>query len=79
MPVVRRIRGAMLRLARRRLWSVVAGLLLVLPAAWIQTRVRIDAWWLEGFSLVAGAAGVALLWTGLFGLKPDWVDDRDSK
>lgn len=74
--IIRRIRGALLRLVRRRLVAITIGLLLVLPAAWVQSRGRFDAWWVEGFSLVAGATGVALLWTGLVGLKPDWTEDR---
>lgn len=74
MTPIRRARGAMLRLVRRRLFSTVLGLLLVLPAAWIEMRGRVDAWWVEGLTLVLGAIGVALLWTGIFGLKPDWEE-----
>jgi hypothetical protein len=75
MTPIRRARGALLRLARRRRLAAVVGVLLVVPAAWIQTRGRFDAWWVEGLSLVAGAVGVALLWTGIFGLKPDWEEE----
>jgi hypothetical protein len=74
MPLIRRARGAMLRLVRRRLFTTVVGLLFFLPAAWIQVRGRVDAWWVEGLSLIAGAVGVALLWTAIFGLKPDWEE-----
>ena len=74
MTWLRRARGAMLRLVRRRRASTVVGLSLILAAAWVQTRGRFDAWWVEGSSLVAGAIGVALLWTGIFGLKPDWEE-----
>jgi hypothetical protein len=31
-------------------------------------------WWLEGLSLVVGATGLALFWTGLTGASPDWVE-----
>ena len=62
----------MLRLVRRRSFSTIAGLVLVLPAAWLETRGRVDTWWIQGLTLSLGAIGVALLWTGLFGLKPDW-------
>jgi len=72
-PVVRRTRGALLRLARRRLVAIVAGLALVAPAVWIHLRGT-SLWWAEGLSLVLGATGAALVWTGLVGLKPDWVD-----
>jgi hypothetical protein len=73
-PVVRRARGVVLRLIRRRVTSLVLGIVLVVPAAWAQMRGT-GAWWAEGLSLILGATGVALLWTGLFGLRPDWVDD----
>ena len=72
-PVVRRARGALLRLARRRLVAIVAGLGLMAPAVWIQFRGT-SLWWAEGLSLVLGATGAALVWTGVFGLRPDWVD-----
>jgi hypothetical protein len=29
---------------------------------------------LEGLALVVGATGLAILWTGLTGVAPDWVD-----
>ena len=51
---------------------MVLGLLLILPSAYIQFGSRFDAWWLEGLSLVAGATGLALFWTGLTGVSPDW-------
>ena len=73
--VPRRARGAVLRLVRRRTFSIVVGLLLVLPAAWLRLGGQVDAWWIEGVSLVLGATGVALLLTGLTGPKPDWIDD----
>ncbi len=72
-PVIRRARGMLLRLARRRLVAVVAGLMLVAPAVWVQVRGT-SAWWAEGLSLVLGATGAALVWTGIVGLRPDWVD-----
>ena len=76
MPVARRLRGAVLRLVRRRRLCLALGLLLVLPAAWVQLVGRFDAWWVEGLSLVAGATGAALVWTGLAGMQPDWIDDE---
>ena len=51
---------------------MLLGLMLIAPAAYIQIGSRFDAWWLEGFSLVAGATGIALFWTGLTGVSPDW-------
>jgi hypothetical protein len=43
------------------------------PAIWIQVQGA-GEWWADGLSLVFGATGAALLWTGLVGLRPDWVD-----
>jgi hypothetical protein len=74
MPLMRRVRGSLLRVVRRRVASIVIGLLLAVPAAWTQFRGSSDRWWVEGLSLVGVAAGIALIWTGLFGLKPDWEE-----
>jgi hypothetical protein len=30
---------------------------------------------MEGASLVIGATGLALIWTGLTGASPDWIED----
>jgi hypothetical protein len=75
MSVVRRLRGSILRLVRRRALSMALGLLLVLPSAWVQFIAESDAWWIQGLSLVVGATGLALFWTGLTGASPDWIED----
>jgi hypothetical protein len=72
---LRRARGIVLRIVRRRALAVILGLTLMLPAAWIEFSGRYDAWWIEGLSLVIGATGTALLWTGLTGASPDWIDE----
>jgi hypothetical protein len=74
MPWVARARGLVLRLARRRRLATIVGLLLVVPAAWVEWSGRYDAWWISGLSLVVGATGVALVWIGLTGANPDWVE-----
>ncbi|OFW26172.1 MAG: hypothetical protein A3H97_15580 [Acidobacteria bacterium RIFCSPLOWO2_02_FULL_65_29] len=74
MPVIRRVRGAVLRLVRRRGLCLAVGVLLALPAVWVRLAGRFDAWWIEGLSLVAGATGAALVWTAVTGVKPDWID-----
>lgn len=75
MSVVRRLRGSILRLVRRRGLSMSLGLLLILPAAWVQFVAQSETWWLQGLSLVVGATGLALFWTGLTGASPDWIED----
>jgi hypothetical protein len=70
----RRIRGALLRLARRRALSITLGLLMAAPAAWVEFSGRPSYWWIDGAALVVGATGLALLWAGLRGPGPDWVD-----
>ena len=70
----RRIRGMILRFVRRRAYAICAGLALAIPAAWIEFGSRTDAWWVQGLALIGGATGVALIWTGLTGISPDWID-----
>ena len=74
MPLMRRTRGILLRLVRRRALSMAVGAALVAPAAWIEFGVANAPWWLQGLSLVVGATGLALFWTGLTGPSPDWVE-----
>jgi hypothetical protein len=76
---LRRFRGMILRLVRRRALAIAVGLALVIPAAWIEFSGRFDAWWVEGLALVVGASGAAIFWTGLTGAAPDWVDDDETR
>jgi hypothetical protein len=76
MSLTRRTRGALLRLVRRRRLSAVLGLALAAPAAWVEFSGGGFAWWVQGLALVGGATGIALLWTGLAGLGPDWIDEE---
>jgi hypothetical protein len=61
---------------RRRRLSVVTGLLLAAPAAWVEFSGGDFVWWARGMALVGGATGVALLWSGVAGLGPDWIDEE---
>ena len=70
----RRARGALLRLVRRRVVAVVVGVAVAGPAAWLELSGRYDAWWIDGVSLILVATGLALIWTGVFGSTPDWID-----
>jgi hypothetical protein len=72
---LRRVRGALLRLVRRRAVAMTVGLALALPAGWVEFSGRSGAWWVDGLALVVGATGLAIFWTGLTGASPDWVDD----
>jgi hypothetical protein len=73
--MLRRARGMLLRFVRRRVLTIVVGLALVIPSTWIELGGRAGAWWIEGLALVVGATGLALLWTGLTGTSPDWIED----
>jgi hypothetical protein len=71
---LRRARGALLRLVRRRGLAMAIGLTLAAPSAWVEFSGRYDAWWVTGLALICGATGVALFWTGLTGASPDWIE-----
>ena len=74
--VMRRVRGALLRLVRRRVLVAMVGLACVVPAAWLELGSHQGAWWVDPLSLIVGATGAALLWTGLVGLRPDYIDEE---
>ena len=58
---LRRVRGAMLRLVRRRALAIAVGCVLAAPAVWAELFSRSDAWWIDGLALVSGATGLALI------------------
>jgi hypothetical protein len=62
----------LLRLVRRRGAALAVGVALAVPALWLESHS--SAWWVDGVSLVLAATGVALIWTAISGLKPDWID-----
>ena len=74
MGIMRRARGAVLRLVRRRRLAMMLGLALVAPAAVVEFGTFNQPWWAEGLALIVGATGLALFWTGLTGGSPDWVE-----
>ena len=65
-----------LRLVRQRALAITLGLALAIPAAYVEFSGRANAWWMEGLALIVGATGLAIFWTGLTGVSPDWVDDE---
>ena len=78
LTLFKRARGALLRLVRRRPLAIVAGVAVAAPSVWLESSGRYDAWWIDGVSLILAATGLALIWTGVFGATPDWIDpDRE--
>jgi hypothetical protein len=73
MTGLRRARGVVLRLVRRRPAAIAVGALLTSVAVWME-RGGLNGWWVDGLSLVLGATGAAVLWTGLTGVRPDWEE-----
>ena len=71
--MLKRARGTLLRLIRQRALAVAAGAALAAPAAWLKFSGS-DRWWVDGAALVLGATGLALIWTGIAGVRPDWID-----
>ena len=71
---LRRARGALLRLVRRRPLAIAVGAALAALAAWLEASGLAGAWWVGGPGLILGATGAALIWTGVTGVRPDWVD-----
>jgi len=72
---LRRVRGTLLRFVRRRTASIIVGLVLAAPSAYLEFSGRYGAWWINGLNLVLCATGLALIWTGLAGVRADWVDE----
>jgi len=70
----RRARGLLLRFVRRRAIASLVGVALLVPAAWIELSGLAGTWWIEGLALIGGATGLALLWTGVNGTSPDWIE-----
>jgi len=71
---VRRARGVILRLVRRRPLAVAVGAAMAVPAFWLKLSGGSGAWWVEGMAVVLAATGAALLWAGLTGPRADWID-----
>ena len=69
--MLRRLRGSLLRFVRHRALAASVGIALIVPAAWVEFFARLAddvAWW------ASGATGLALLWTAIVGVAPDWID-----
>ena len=72
----RRLRGWFIRLVLNRTLSIILGLALLAPAAWLFFG---DYSWespvTDGLQLILGATGAALLFAGIGGRRPDWIDE----
>lgn len=74
-PLIRRLRGALLRLAFNRPAAFVAGLACSGCAVWLAAiDAAWESWASDGLGLVAGATGAALILAALGGRRPDWVE-----
>ena len=75
MPLIKRLRGWLLRLVLKRTAAVMVGLFLLAPAVWLLVA---DLSWengaTDGLGLVLGASGAALILAGLGGRRGDWVE-----
>lgn len=75
MPLIKRLRGWLLRLVLKRTAAVMVGGFLLAPAVWLLVA---DLSWengaTDGFGLVLGASGAALILAGLGGRRGDWVE-----
>ena len=73
--MLKRVRGFLLRLVLKRRAAIVLGLLLIAPSVWLLAE---DLSWesalTDGLGLVVGATGVALLFAGIGGRRPDWIE-----
>lgn len=75
MTRARRARGRLLRLILNRPLAVAVGVALAAPAAAL--LVKDYAWEsgvTDGLALVLLGTGLAVLWSGVTGRRPDWVE-----
>jgi len=74
-PFIRRLRGALLRLAFNRPAAFAVGVACVGGAGWLATiDAPWESWMSDGLGLVAGATGAALILVALGGRRPDWEE-----
>jgi polyferredoxin len=71
----RRLRGWLIRLVLNRTASVLLGLALLAPAVWLWSGNHPwESPVTDGLGLVLGATGAALLFAGIGGRRPDWIE-----
>jgi hypothetical protein len=73
---LKRLRGCVLRCALKRPAAIALGLVMLAPAGWLLIE---DLPWespsTDGLGLILGATGVAFLFVGIGGRRPDWIDE----
>ena len=74
-PLLRRARGAILRLAQARVAAGVVGAVLVsFSVGLLMGEFSWESWVSDGLGVVLGATGVALFMTAISGRRPDWIE-----
>jgi len=74
-PLLRRSRGALLRLAQARVSTAIVGALFVSSSiALLLFEFSWESWLSDGFGLVLGGTGVALVMSAVGGRRPDWIE-----
>jgi len=75
MSRIRRLRGALLRFTQRRLLATISGIVISAPGIIL---LFFDYIWetgvTDGLALIVLATGLSLVFIGLMGRQPDWVD-----
>ena len=75
MTRARRLRGMFLRLMLNRPLAIATGAALASPGVVLLVGdYRWETGATDGFALLAVATGMALVWTGVTGRRPDWID-----
>jgi hypothetical protein len=55
--------------------AIGLGLSLLAPAVWLLVQdLSWETWITDGLGLISGATGAALLFAGLGGRRPDWLE-----
>tara|TARA_B100001123_G_scaffold450362_1_gene620659 strand:+ start:1096 stop:1323 length:228 start_codon:yes stop_codon:yes gene_type:complete len=75
MSRIRRLRGVLLRFTQRRLLATMSGIVIAAPGIIL---LFFDYIWetgvTDGLALIVLATGLSLVFIGLMGRQPDWVD-----
>jgi nitrate/nitrite transporter NarK len=71
----KRVRGWFIRLVLNRAASIGLGLILLVPALWLRfADYRWETPISDALGLIVGATGAAILFAGIGGRRPDWID-----